>query len=479
MQKREAKWKTMRSRRIRILPTAEQKLLLKAAFEACRHVYNKTIEAINAKACKANRTAMRKVSVNKEVWDKTEKDKAWNVADYELRDGAMLDAFKAVKSTNESMAARGEPTGNQWKFKGRKKKDKIESIAIRSRQLNDSELPFYKQLFGRSGARINADGNPTMESVHPLPDVYEADVRIWHHKVLDEYFLIVPEEAPVIPIPSMDAAPDTQGCRMQRGSCVSIDPGVRTFATCYDPDGLVCKWGCAGADGSPSANAKLWRIANIANSIRARLQNPKLRTNKVGRGKRHRRRRRMRRAAARIEKRLRDMVNELSPQACAVVVPQLRGRAAAGVPRFRDGQEEEEEGPTWAQAEYRAADGQGAVQPGALPIPRIPQVPRDAIRDAGVRVRRGVHDADVRSVREAELRRRIRGISLSELRGAVRPRRERGAEHHAEVCARQRRRPVERFLMPQSHARRGAGTGASYFPLRNFPSEWPHHMRHF
>lgn len=319
--KKEAKWTFTRARRIRIYPTASQKPLLKAAFEACRHVYNKTVEAINSLACKPNRKDMRAVAVNKEVWDKVEKDKAWEVVDYELRDGAMLDAFKAVQSTRESMVARGEDN-KRWKFKGRKKKDRTESIAVRARRLNGSVSPWYLDLFGRSGARHFKDGKPIMacSKKKRLPDEFESDVRIWHHKVLDEYMLIIPEEAPAVDV----AAPDTQGRRAdatamevdssvsaRKRGAVSIDPGVRTFATCYDPDGLVCKWGCSGSDGSPSANSKLWRIANQANSIRARMQNPMLRTNKVGRGKRHRRRRHMRRAAARLELRIRNLVAEL------------------------------------------------------------------------------------------------------------------------------------------------------------------------
>jgi putative transposase len=134
--------------------------------------------------------------------------------------------------------------------------------------------------------------------------------------------IIIPEEAPsMIPVVSV---PDTQGpdamevddlmahnSSKTRGCVVSIDPGVRTFATCYDPDGLVCKWGCAGPDGSPSANTKLWHIANQANSVRSRMKDPRLRTNKIGRGKKHRRRRHMRKVAARLELRIRNLVSEL------------------------------------------------------------------------------------------------------------------------------------------------------------------------
>jgi putative transposase len=294
------KYPFTRARSIQIYPTASQKVLLRAAFDACRHVYNKTVEAINSRASKSKRKDLRAKIVNQAVWDQTHMDQAWKIVDYELRDGAMLDAFKAAKSTRESMAANNKE-GKKWKFKGRRKKDSVESIAVRARRLNNSDMPFYSNLFGRASARLR-QGWPIMASAKPLPDVFESDVRIWHHKILDMYTIIISEEAPVV-------VPDTQG--PARGACISIDPGVRTFATCYDPQGLICKWGCAGPDGKPSANTILWRLANTANSLRVRMQKPDLRTNQTGRGKRHRRRRHMRKAAARIERRLRSMVDEL------------------------------------------------------------------------------------------------------------------------------------------------------------------------
>lgn len=69
--KRPPKWEMTRSRSVEIRPTQHQKELLRTAFDACRHVYNKTVEAVNSRACARNRKAMWRMSVNDEVWKRT------------------------------------------------------------------------------------------------------------------------------------------------------------------------------------------------------------------------------------------------------------------------------------------------------------------------------------------------------------------------------------------------------------------------
>ena len=282
---KEPKWSATRSRKIRLFPTPEQRLLLQAAFDATRHVYNKTVEVVNKHEMKCTRKNLRANAVNDAVWKATKKDKAWEQIDYELRDGAMLDAFKAIKSTKESLKARGLNYEKKWKFKGRRKKDTTESFPVRARRMNNSNLPFYKHLFGRAGARTQDSAGksvPIMASSKPLPDVFESDMRIWHHKVLGTYFLIIPEEAPMVVTADDTCVPDTQGHgdvnkdarKRRRRNMIGIDPGVRDIATCYDPDGLSCQWGCSGRKKDnanaklwnrkkDSANAKLWKLANI------------------------------------------------------------------------------------------------------------------------------------------------------------------------------------------------------------------------
>ena len=148
-------------------------------------------------------------------------------------------------------------------------------------------------LFGTLGDRSR------LKTRQRLPDEFANDVRLVHDKVLGTYHLTVPmspaaagsdSQAPVA------AAADVDMPEAGRVKMLSIDPGVRTFATCYDPDGLVAKWGC-----SPT-NARLWRLANTMNGIHARM---------ARQDTSHRTRRRMRRAAERIAKRIRDTVDEL------------------------------------------------------------------------------------------------------------------------------------------------------------------------
>lgn len=304
-------------RRIQIFPTMGQKRLLALTFDACRHVYNKTVEAINSGE-ESTRKALRAATVNDEVWKKVMTDEAWKVVPYEIRDGAMLDAFKAAKSTKASLKARGIET-KHWKFKFRHKKDPTESITIRKRQLNrkTGKDKYWSKLFGYSKHR------DVMCSKRPLPGDFDHDIRLWHHRVLGIYYLVVPETCPAGVL-----HPDTQGNKAaavvtEKKSVVAIDPGVRTFATCYDPEGTAIKWGCEGEDGTPSANNKLWRIANQIQSLRTRMGKHTIL---------HRKRYRMRRAAFRLDMRVRHMVDELHHKLArwlctnyeAVILPEFR-----------------------------------------------------------------------------------------------------------------------------------------------------------
>ena len=123
-----------------------------------------------------------------------------------------------------------------------------------------------------------------------LPLVFEHDCRLVYDRVLRRFYLCVSSAAVI--------RPDTQGPVDQSGEArgrgiVSIDPGIKTFATCYDPeDGSVHKWG-----------DKPWVLAWISRKC------DRLATK--ARGRRGQSRRRILRVAARLKRRLTDLVSEL------------------------------------------------------------------------------------------------------------------------------------------------------------------------
>ena len=241
-----------KARYIRILPTKSQKLQLNKAFEACRWVYNKCAENVNSNSKKRkDRTKdLRARFVNNDAWDliTTTTDAEWANIPYEVRDGALRDAVKSVAAADALMEVKALEANTEradgWHFKFRRKKDITESIQLRSRNLN-SKSEWFAALFGPG----------KMQSCHPLPAKFETDVRIFHDKRLQRHCLIVaipPKKAQSVSggdshVPTnnepMDVVMNTE--RETEMSVTSIDPGVRTFLTCFDPEGNSTKWGRA------------------------------------------------------------------------------------------------------------------------------------------------------------------------------------------------------------------------------------------
>ena len=328
------------ARRVRVFPNAAQRTLLRKAFEACRYVYNRGAEIANStKVCgKRLQKEIRDTFTSAEAWKRTSAtvDPEWACIPYEVRDSAVRDLAKAAESSDALMEAKAVDKGGgtdvrtgSWSFKFRRKKDVRESLCLRCRDLNRKKggNKWFAQLFGTLG-----DRSAMRSSQQGLPAEFANDVRLVHDKVLGTYHLIIPMQSPTVNwgdsqapslAPSVDCDGDVEMASAVPLRVLAIDPGVRTFATCYDPDGLAAKWGCG------PTNARLWRLANTMNGVRARMARPDVS---------HRSRRRMRRAAARIAKRIRDMVDELHHKfarwACtnydAVLLPKFEVQGMVG-----------------------------------------------------------------------------------------------------------------------------------------------------
>src|SRR6185436_12256750 len=106
--------------------------------------------------------------------------------------------------------------GNNFRMKYRSKKDRIQTISILARDWNRNrgEYAFLKDIVtSEQSLKVNNMVNITMNH-------------------LGHFYLCVS-----VPLDIIDNQDDVQG------KVISLDPGVRTFMTGYDPDGQLIEWG--------------------------------------------------------------------------------------------------------------------------------------------------------------------------------------------------------------------------------------------
>jgi putative transposase len=306
----------------RIFPDAKQRATLRLWTDATRWVYNRAVEKLNARepGTKESLELLREWGgIAAEAWTKTEAEGGLTPArfasvPYEVRDSPIRDMAAACT------ALRSKEKALKRKLKFRRRKDDVASITLRMRLLNckTDRGSVWPSLFGtvhnRSAMRT--------ERGKTLPLVFSHDCRLVYERRTRFFYLCVPISAPTAvavraPDTQGESTTDAVGCaadvarvEQKRGKLVAIDPGVRTFGTCYDPDGAITEW----AEGSaPSGRWKgeggdkpvthlvvLFRLSRKAGRIESRASH-------VG----GRKKRRLAAAASRIRKRSTDLVNEL------------------------------------------------------------------------------------------------------------------------------------------------------------------------
>eukprot|EP01105_Mastigella_eilhardi_P006439 TRINITY_DN1800_c0_g3_i1.p1 TRINITY_DN1800_c0_g3~~TRINITY_DN1800_c0_g3_i1.p1 ORF type:complete len:501 (-),score=57.17 TRINITY_DN1800_c0_g3_i1:241-1743(-) len=314
----------MKCIKYRIHPTATQAATLLLWMDATKFVYNRAVEHLNvfteeerAKIGDGVRPQKETIAMMRDWggieakrWDDaTKTPERFKGVPYEIRDSPLRDieaACKALRAKEKTMCRT---------LRFRRRKDDRVSVTLRARQLNckTGGGAVWPVLFGTTSGR---DAMRT-EKRKKLPHVFASDCRLLYERKTKFYYLCVPLavrpavatahrrtapatecHAPAISgLPALH--PDTQGDEARlpenRGGVVAIDPGIRTFGTCYNPDGAVTEWACG-----TTHLALLYRI-----------------NRKAGRIERHaktesgRRRRRQRAVAARLRKRSTDLVDEL------------------------------------------------------------------------------------------------------------------------------------------------------------------------
>ena len=259
--------KPMKTRKIRVYPTLQQRKLLASWYGVARWTYNQCLHGIKVDKIAKSKKELRKHFLNKKNRDPTLPpipDWVFKVP-FDIRDEAMNDLLKGYKTCFSK--------GERFKMRYRsKKRSNTECIAILKKHWNHSR-GVYASIFAPD----------VLKSSEPLPTDLEADSRLIRTR-LGKYYLCLPVSMPTL-----------RGCENQAPSIAAIDPGVRTFATVYSTTGEVTEWG----------SGDVGRIQRLC------YHYDKLQSKWSQKGVRSAKRRRMRRAGYRLQERIRNCVTEL------------------------------------------------------------------------------------------------------------------------------------------------------------------------
>lgn len=140
-------------------------------------------------------------------------------------------------------------------------------------------------------------GEEPIKAAEPLPEQLEYDCRLQKTN-LGEFYLCIPKP---LEIKSDNQAPEFP---TYEEGIVSIDPGVRTFATAYTPSGYVAEWG-------KRDEKRLFRLCLHVDKLQSEWSLPTTR---------HRKRYRLKRAAKRVRRKIKNLVDELHKKLCNWIV---------------------------------------------------------------------------------------------------------------------------------------------------------------
>lgn len=198
-----------------------------------------------------------------------------------IRDNSLLIYLEARKS-----AFANKRNGNISKFMMRfksKKNLRSDSIRIPHRE--------YTRVIKSKSSRVKQFD--VLKRLNPVKGkelgIIDQDFTIQYNFKLNHWYINIPERRPV-------CKDENQVCNKHK--IVSIDPGVRTFATCYTPDGYAVEIG-------PEDRRKLCYLGYRADKLQSKI------SHSTGKSKH-----RCRVAFRRMHERIRNLTNDLH---CKVV----------------------------------------------------------------------------------------------------------------------------------------------------------------
>jgi len=217
--------------KLKIYPNKDQKKILKKWFGTCRYVYNRALEytrhPYNSENMEAfftpyhhlNYMQMRNIFVTKVGNEKYLNDWEFETPK-DVRTGAIKELVTNLM-TNLKKVKKSSIKKFQMKFKSKKKK--TDSIVIPKTAINfeSGNLKIYQKFLGKDNCDFKI-GKRQLKKLSTLK--VEADCKLYFNG--NEYFVLVPIKKKVC---SHDIEP----------KIVALDPGVRTFQTCFSKDTVI------------------------------------------------------------------------------------------------------------------------------------------------------------------------------------------------------------------------------------------------
>lgn len=266
----------IRAEKVLLKPTTAQRKVLNKWFGVSRFVYNQALAEVRKSSTNLNKKRLRELFVKGCSALLSNRGSQWlREVPFEVRDEAVRDLLANYKT---NLAKRAKDSSHTFTIQFKRKRED-DSICLQSKNWNDGQL-FKTYLPGR------------LRGTERIPASLQHGGRILRTGC-GEFFITLNRDVSVPCLAeNQDQAKEHSKTFQKR--VVSIDPGLRTFLTCYDPRGAVVEFG-AGDRGHMlrthhHLQGLLSRIAGTAD---------------------HRRRCRMARAARRMRQRLHDMVRDV------------------------------------------------------------------------------------------------------------------------------------------------------------------------
>ena len=239
--KKKKKKTPTKSQQWRLYPTDEQKKVLQLWIDGARFAYNLGVDYYNESG-NWSRTGLKDgsgVGTGAKRGDKEDLENTWETqapgrlwpVPAKIRTNIVLDIYKAVKAIKakeqKAWEMHGKPMSKERiKFKYRTKKDYSQTVRLESAQLNcATEASVFAPIFGTT----KPYGRHVMQTERgqTLPQFFTGDPTLQYVRLTGKYYLCVPMVLQV-----HGRLTETQGAIKH---VAVIDPGIRTFATVYDP----------------------------------------------------------------------------------------------------------------------------------------------------------------------------------------------------------------------------------------------------